>query len=107
VALTLLVIGGVLYTIGAIVLARRPSDPHPTVFGSHGVWRTFVVGANACHYALVTPFVQASRGRTRTPNVRLRAHTQEAESPRPVGRSALFPVCQGLSDKRRRNRRCR
>jgi hypothetical protein len=61
--------------------------PHPTVFGSHEVWHTFVVGANACHYALVTPFVQASRGRTRTPNVRLRAIPKRRNHPvRWVGR---------------------
>jgi Haemolysin-III related len=55
-ALRLLVIGGVLYTVGAIVLARTPSDPHSTVLGYHDVWHTFVVGANACQDALVTPF---------------------------------------------------
>jgi channel protein (hemolysin III family) len=35
VALTLLVICGVPYTVGAIVLARKPSHPQPTVFGYH------------------------------------------------------------------------
>ena len=44
VELALLVIGGILYTVGAIVLARKRPDPHPTVFGYHEVWHTFVVG---------------------------------------------------------------
>ena len=51
--LGLLVAGGVLYTIGAIVLARKRPDPNPRVFGYHEVWHSFVVGASACHFALV------------------------------------------------------
>jgi hemolysin III len=57
--LALLVIGGVLYTVGAVVLARRRPDPDPAVFGYHEVWHTFVVGANACHFALVALLVRA------------------------------------------------
>jgi hemolysin III len=57
--LTLLVIGGMLYTIGAVVLARKRPDPDPTVFGYHEVWHTFVVGAATCHYALVLLLVRA------------------------------------------------
>ncbi|MGH3926053.1 MAG: PAQR family membrane homeostasis protein TrhA [Pseudonocardiaceae bacterium] len=57
--LALLVIGGLLYTVGAVVLARRRPDPRPAVFGYHEVWHTFVVGANACHFALVALLVRA------------------------------------------------
>jgi hemolysin III len=57
--LALLVIGGVLYTVGAVVLARRRPDPHPAVFGYHEVWHTFVVGANVCHFALIALLVRA------------------------------------------------
>jgi hemolysin III len=57
--LALLVIGGVLYTVGAVVLASRRPDPRPAVFGYHEVWHTFVVGANACHFALVALLVRA------------------------------------------------
>jgi hemolysin III len=57
--LALLVGGGVLYTVGAVVLARKRPDPHPAVFGYHEVWHTFVVGANACHFALVALLVRA------------------------------------------------
>lgn len=51
--LALLVAGGVLYTVGAVVLARKRPDPRPTVFGYHEVWHAFVVGASACHFILV------------------------------------------------------
>jgi hemolysin III len=57
--LALLVVGGVLYTAGAVVLARKRPDPHPAVFGYHEVWHTFVVSANACHFALVALLVRA------------------------------------------------
>jgi hemolysin III len=57
--LALLVGGGVLYTVGAVVLARKRPDPHPAVFGYHEVWHAFVVGATACHFALVALLVRA------------------------------------------------
>jgi hemolysin III len=52
-AAALLAIGGVLYTIGAIVFATRRPDPSPTVFGFHEVWHAMVVGGSLCHYAAV------------------------------------------------------
>jgi len=51
--LALLVAGGLLYTVGAVVLARQRPNPNPAVFGYHEVWHTFVVGASACHFTLV------------------------------------------------------
>jgi len=54
----LLVAGGLLYTVGAIVLARNRPDPSPSVFGYHEVWHTLVVGAGACHFALMLLLVR-------------------------------------------------
>jgi hemolysin III len=51
--LALGVVGGVLYTVGAVVLIRRRPDPSPRVFGYHEVWHAFTVAAGACHYALI------------------------------------------------------
>jgi hemolysin III len=45
--------GGLLYTAGAGVLARRRPDPVPGVFGYHEVWHTMVVVASGLHYALL------------------------------------------------------
>jgi hemolysin III len=59
VELALLVTGGLLYTVGAVVLACNRPDPRPTVFGYHEVWHTFVVGAGLCHFALVLLLVRA------------------------------------------------
>jgi hemolysin III len=57
--LVLLVTGGLLYTVGAVVLARNRPNPWPKTFGYHEVWHAFVVGAGACHYALVLLLVRA------------------------------------------------
>jgi hemolysin III len=51
--LVLLAAGGLLYTGGAVVLARRRPNPWPRVFGYHEVWHTFVILAAACHYAAI------------------------------------------------------
>jgi hemolysin III len=55
---TLLVgLGGVLYTAGAVVYARRRPDPVPTVFGYHEVFHLLVVVAAALQYAVVAFWV--------------------------------------------------
>jgi hemolysin III len=55
----LIVAGGLMYTVGAVVLLRRRPDPNPRVFGYHEVWHTLVVAASACHYAAITVLVRA------------------------------------------------
>jgi hemolysin III len=59
VELALLVAGGILYTVGAIVLARKRPDPRPQVFGYHEVWHSFTLGAGAAHFLLVLMLVRA------------------------------------------------
>ena len=51
--LALGVLGGVLYTVGVVVLIRRRPDPNPRVFGYHEVWHAFTVAAGACHYVFI------------------------------------------------------
>jgi hemolysin III len=53
----LLVIGGVAYTLGAIVYARERPDPVPHVFGYHEVFHGFVVLAVVCQYSTIAFFV--------------------------------------------------
>ncbi len=47
--LALAVIGGVLYTVGAVVYASRRPDPSPRWFGFHEVFHTLTVAAFAAH----------------------------------------------------------
>ena len=49
----LLLSGGLLYTVGAFVLAARWPNPFPATFGYHEVWHAMVVVASGLHYALV------------------------------------------------------
>jgi hemolysin III len=45
--------GGVLYTIGALVYALKRPDPWPTVFGYHEVFHLFTVAGAGCHLAAI------------------------------------------------------
>jgi hemolysin III len=49
----LIVLGGVLYTAGAIVYARRRPDPRPAVFGYHEIFHLLVIAAAACDFAAI------------------------------------------------------
>jgi hemolysin III len=49
----LLALGGVLYTIGAVVYATQRPDPIPKVFGYHEVFHALVVAAAALQFAVV------------------------------------------------------
>jgi hemolysin III len=53
VQLALLGIGGVLYTVGAVILGRKRPDPLPSHFGYHEVWHSMTIVAGGCHFALV------------------------------------------------------
>jgi hemolysin III len=50
--IALAVIGGLLYTVGAIIFALNRPDPIPHVFGYHEVWHVFMVAAAATHYVM-------------------------------------------------------
>ena len=49
--------GGLLYTVGAIVYARRRPDPVPTVFGYHEIFHALVILAAALQDAVVAFWV--------------------------------------------------
>ena len=51
--LTWLIIGGVVYTLGAIVYITKIFNFVPGIFGFHEVWHIFVLLAAAAHYVAV------------------------------------------------------
>jgi hemolysin III len=57
--LLLIVVGGLLYTAGAIVLGTRRPDPSPRVFGYHEIWHVMVAAASVCHYITIFSVVRS------------------------------------------------
>jgi hemolysin III len=53
----LLAAGGLAYTAGAIVYARRRPDPLPRVFGYHELFHALTIVALACQYVAIGVFV--------------------------------------------------
>ncbi len=53
----LLLTGGLLYTLGSVVYARKWPNPLPTVYGFHEVFHTLVIAAAACQYVAIAFFV--------------------------------------------------
>jgi len=55
--IVLVIVGGLLYTAGAVVYARRRPDPVPHVFGYHELFHVLTLGGVTCHYAAIAFFV--------------------------------------------------
>jgi hemolysin III len=53
----LVVVGGLLYTAGALVYAFQRPNPAPTVFGYHEVFHALVILAAALQYAVIAFYV--------------------------------------------------
>lgn len=52
-AVAALALGGVLYSVGGVIYARKRPDPAPTVFGYHEVFHSLVIAAAALQYVVV------------------------------------------------------
>lgn len=46
-AVALLLLGGILYTLGAVIYARKRPDPFPRVFGFHEIFHLFVIAGSS------------------------------------------------------------
>jgi hemolysin III len=58
----LVAVGGVLYTVGAVVYARQRPDPVPGVFGYHELFHALVIAAAAVQYVVVAGWVLPNSG---------------------------------------------
>lgn len=52
----LILAGGIVYTVGAIVYARRRPDPSPSVFGFHEVFHSCTVIGATLHFVAIAFF---------------------------------------------------
>jgi hemolysin III len=58
--LALLVLGGLVYTGGAVVLSTRRPNPFPRVFGYHEVWHSLTIAAATLHYLAIATVVRGA-----------------------------------------------
>jgi hemolysin III len=56
-ALFWLVLGGVMFTLGAVIYATKAFNWKPGVFGFHEVWHIFVILGCVCHFILIAFYV--------------------------------------------------
>ena len=56
-AIVLLAAGGIAYTVGAVIYARRRPDPAPSVFGYHELFHALTIVGVACQYVAIAFFV--------------------------------------------------
>jgi len=56
----LLFAGGIVYTVGGIVMGTRWPNPSPRWFGYHEVWHAMVAVACACHYLTILSVVRSA-----------------------------------------------
>ena len=55
--LTLVLVGGLFYTVGGVVYALKRPDPKPAVLGYHELFHLCTVAAAACQYVAIAFFV--------------------------------------------------
>jgi hemolysin III len=56
-AVIFLVLGGIIFTLGAIVYSTKTMNFFPGVFGFHEVWHIFVIVGCLCHFILMAVYV--------------------------------------------------
>ena len=56
-AIVLLVLGGIAYTAGGVIYARRRPNPVPAVFGYHELFHALTIMGVACQYVAIAVFV--------------------------------------------------
>lgn len=58
-ALIWLAIGGLMYSLGAIIYATKRPNPVPGVFGFHEIWHLFVMAGSFSHFVSVLRYLPA------------------------------------------------
>jgi hemolysin III len=59
-AIAWLVLGGILFTVGAVIYITKKPDPWPGVFGFHEIWHIFIILACLSHYILIATYIAAA-----------------------------------------------
>lgn len=56
-ALLWLFVGGLFYTIGAVIYALKKPDPYPGLFGFHEIFHLFVMLGSFSHFWLLYRYI--------------------------------------------------
>jgi hemolysin III len=56
-AISLLIVGGLFYTVGALIFARGKPNPFPPYFGNHEIWHLCVLAGNAVMFLVMLLYV--------------------------------------------------
>lgn len=64
----LLVAGGIIYSVGAVIYAARWPDPAPSTFGYHELFHAAVILAAVLHFGAVRHIVHAARETAQCPS---------------------------------------
>lgn len=48
-----LLVGGIAYTVGAVIYSRQRPNPLPGLLGHHEIWHLLVLIGSACHFAFM------------------------------------------------------
>jgi hemolysin III len=56
-ALVWLVLGGLFFTVGAVIYVLKKPDPWPGLFGFHEIWHIFVILGAVSHFVLMAAYV--------------------------------------------------
>ena len=58
-ALIWLAVGGLMYSLGAVIYAIKKPNPLPGVFGFHEIWHLFVLAGSLSHFVSVVHYIPA------------------------------------------------
>jgi hemolysin III len=56
-AIILMIVGGVLYTIGSIIYATKIFDFFPQKFGFHEIFHLFISAGSGVHFAMMVAYI--------------------------------------------------
>ncbi len=59
-AIAWLVLGGLLFTAGAVIYVLKKPNPWPGVFGFHEIWHIFIILGCLAHYILIATYIAAA-----------------------------------------------
>lgn len=52
-----ILMGGLAYTVGAVIYGLKKPDPIPNVFGFHEIWHVFVMLGSFCHFWVMYSYI--------------------------------------------------